>query len=84
MNDRSIDHRIRENDCNKMFSRRLTENNEHLVIQSHRVPIIVMWTPSSVTLMLDTVLQGRVTGVCGHIDNMHKEKLPKIYTVTTL
>lgn len=67
-----------------MFSRRLTENNEHLVVQSQRVPIMVMWTPNSVTLMLDTVLQGRVSGVCGHMDTMHEEKLPKIYTVATL
>lgn len=62
------------------ISRRLTENNEHLVIQSQRVPMMMMWTPNSVTMMLDTSLQGHVTGMCGHMDDTHKEKLPKIYT----
>ncbi|XP_070169151.1 larval-specific very high density lipoprotein [Polyergus mexicanus] len=66
------------------YAIRLTENNEYLVVQSQRVPIMVMWTPNSVTLILDTVLQGRVTGVCGHMDTMHEEKLPKTYTVATL
>ncbi|XP_072766849.1 larval-specific very high density lipoprotein [Anoplolepis gracilipes] len=68
----------------KSYAIKLTENNEHLVVQSQRVPMMMMWTPNSVTLMLDTVLQGRVTGMCGHMDNTHKEKLPKIYTLAHL
>ncbi|XP_011644827.2 uncharacterized protein LOC105431979 [Pogonomyrmex barbatus] len=66
------------------YAFKLTQNNEHLVIQSQRVPVMVMWTSSSVTLMLDTTLQGHVTGVCGHMDGIHKEKLPKVYTVANL
>ncbi|XP_011873296.1 PREDICTED: uncharacterized protein LOC105565058 isoform X2 [Vollenhovia emeryi] len=68
----------------KSYAFKLTENNEHLVVQSQRVPVMMMWTPSSVTLMMDTTLQGHVTGVCGHMDGTHKEKLPKIYTGVNL
>ncbi|XP_018358999.1 PREDICTED: uncharacterized protein LOC108758502 [Trachymyrmex cornetzi] len=68
----------------KSYALKLTENYGHLVIQSQRVPILMMWTPDSVSVILDTTLQGHVTGVCGHMDGTHKEKLPKIYTVMNL
>jgi len=66
------------------FSCRLTENIGHLVVQSHRVPVMMMWTPSSVTMMLDTSLQGHITGVCGHMDGTHKKKLPKCILCYTM
>ncbi|RLU17871.1 hypothetical protein DMN91_010110 [Ooceraea biroi] len=62
------------------YAIKLTENVGHLIVQSQRVPMMMMWTPNSVTMMLDTTLQGHVTGICGHMDGTHKEKLPKIYT----
>lgn len=44
----------------------------------------IMWTTDSVTVLMSTDLQGYVTGMCGHMDDMHKEKLPKVYTATHL
>ncbi|XP_012220182.1 vitellogenin-5 [Linepithema humile] len=83
----TIDHKkgiVVPQDEPKSYAMKITENNEHLVIQSQRVPIMIMWTSDSVTLMLSTDLQGYITGMCGHMDNTHKEKLPKIYTATHL
>ncbi|XP_014607084.1 PREDICTED: uncharacterized protein LOC106788397 [Polistes canadensis] len=62
---------------------KVTNHNEHLIIQSH-IPIVILYTPNSLTITLDTSLQGLVSGLCGHLDNMHKEKLPKIYSTTVL
>lgn len=59
-------------------------HHEHLVVHSQRVPVMVLWTPNSVSVMVETVLQGQVTGVCGHMDGTHKEKMPKIYSVAHL
>lgn len=54
------------------------------MVQSDRVPVMMLWTPDSVVLILDTAMQGHVTGVCGHMDGTHKEKLPKVYTAVNL
>ncbi|EFN69845.1 Vitellogenin [Camponotus floridanus] len=67
----------------RSYAIKLTENNEHLVVQSQQVPIMMMWTPNSVTLMQDTSLQHRVTGLCGNMD-IHKRTLSNIYTVPHL
>ncbi|XP_014484680.1 PREDICTED: uncharacterized protein LOC106749573 [Dinoponera quadriceps] len=64
----------------KSYAFKVTMHNEHLVVQSQCVPVMVLWTPNSVSVMVETVLQGRVTGVCGHMDDTHKERMPKIYT----
>lgn len=64
--------------------RRLTLSNEHLVAQSQRVPVMMLWTPSSVSVMVDTMLQGHVTGVCGHMDDTHKEKMPRVLVAPDL
>ncbi|XP_025152987.1 uncharacterized protein LOC105191299 isoform X2 [Harpegnathos saltator] len=71
-------------DESKSYAFKLTVHNEHLVVQSQRVPVMVLWTPNSVSVMVETVLQGHVTGVCGHMDDTHKERMPKIYTGTHL
>uniref|UniRef100_A0A348G627 Very high density protein 1 n=1 Tax=Odontomachus monticola TaxID=613454 RepID=A0A348G627_ODOMO len=68
----------------KFYAFKLAMHNEHLVIHSQRVPVMVLWAPNSVSVMVETVLQGHVTGVCGHMDDMHKERLPKIYSVEHL
>ncbi|KAL0116776.1 hypothetical protein PUN28_009999 [Cardiocondyla obscurior] len=68
----------------KSYVFKLTDSSEHLVVQSQRVPVMMVWTSSSVTLMLDNSLQGRVTGMCGHMDGTHKEKVPQVYTVMNI
>ncbi|KAG7189215.1 hypothetical protein KM043_008778 [Ampulex compressa] len=66
------------------YAIKMTKNNEHLFVQSKRVPVMLFCTPNSVSVVLDTNLQASVTGMCGHMDYTHKEKIPKIYTTTHL
>lgn len=63
---------------------RVTTHNEHLVVQSQRVPVMILWTPNSLTVMVETSMQGHVTGVCGHMDDTHKERMPRVYSVENL
>nr|XP_050865119.1 uncharacterized protein LOC127070756 [Vespula vulgaris] len=63
---------------------KVTNNNEHVIVHSEHVPITILCTPNSMTIILDTSLQGHFTGMCGHLDNTHKEKLPKVYSTAVL
>lgn len=47
------------------------------MVQSQLVPVTMLWTPNSVTVMVDNViLRNRVTGICGRIDDARKEEAP--------
>ncbi|XP_012273871.1 uncharacterized protein LOC105696201 [Orussus abietinus] len=54
------------------------------MVQSHGLPILLEWTWNGVTLLMDTILRGHVTGICGHMDGTHQEKLPKVYMLAEM
>ncbi|KOC66503.1 Vitellogenin [Habropoda laboriosa] len=66
------------------YAIRLTRAYSHLMIDSKVVPVQVYCAPNSVSVLLETVLQGQVTGMCGHMDGTHESVLPKIYSVLHL
>ncbi|CAK9819554.1 vit-2 [Anthophora quadrimaculata] len=66
------------------YAIRLTKAYNHLMIDSKVVPVQIYCTSNSVTVILDTTLQGQVTGLCGHMDGRHKDTIPKIYSATHL
>ncbi|KAI4504781.1 hypothetical protein M0802_000331 [Mischocyttarus mexicanus] len=74
---------LEPHDAFNNYTLKVTNHNEHLIVQSH-LPIVIFYTPNSLTITLDSSLQGLVAGLCGHLDNTHKEKLPKVYSTTLL
>ncbi|XP_017887185.1 uncharacterized protein LOC108629205 [Ceratina calcarata] len=64
------------------YAIKLTKAYNNIAIESQMVPMHIYYVPKSVSVILDTVLQGQVAGVCGHMDGTHKETIPKIYTVS--
>lgn len=41
--------------------------------------MIVIYTPNRVTLIAESTSLKYTTGLCGPVDDMHKEKIAKIY-----
>ncbi|XP_015176309.1 PREDICTED: vitellogenin-6-like [Polistes dominula] len=74
---------VEPHDALTKYTFKITNHYEHLIVQTH-IPFEIFYTPNSLTIALDTSLQGLVSGVCGHLDNTHKEKLPKVYSTIVL
>ncbi|XP_015589014.1 uncharacterized protein LOC107264834 [Cephus cinctus] len=65
-------------DAPTSYAMRINWENNRLIIKSLQ-DMTVDYAVNSVSLLLPNVLQGQITGLCGHLDNTHKEKLPKTY-----
>ncbi|XP_046735153.1 uncharacterized protein LOC124404801 [Diprion similis] len=60
---------------------RVVWSQDRLIIQSKHTAFDLEWTERSVALAMSTLLQGRVAGLCGHLDGTHVDRKTKIYTV---
>ncbi|XP_046414764.1 uncharacterized protein LOC124176922 [Neodiprion fabricii] len=52
-----------------------------LLIETTYAEFTVEWTGISVMLMMEKDLQGKVMGLCGHLDGKHKYHMAKVYTL---
>ncbi|XP_046813356.1 LOW QUALITY PROTEIN: uncharacterized protein LOC124421789 [Vespa crabro] len=63
------------------YAFKITDNNENIIVHSKHVPIKILCTSNSMTIIMDSLLQGHMTGICKNNSiNSHKKKLPKIYS----
>ncbi|XP_046470654.1 vitellogenin-6-like [Neodiprion pinetum] len=59
---------------------RVLWSQDRLIIQTKHNAFDLEWTERSVALAMSTALQGRVTGLCGHLDGTHVDRMTKVYT----
>ncbi|XP_046735154.1 uncharacterized protein LOC124404802 [Diprion similis] len=56
-------------------------HHNRLVIETTYAEFTVEWTGISVMLIMEEPLQGKVMGLCGHLNGKHKYHMAKVYTL---
>lgn len=59
-----------------LFSRVIKYGDE-IIIPMNRQPVWMLHSGNSVSIFIDSQLQGQISGLCGNMDGTHVTKIPK-------